>query len=39
MVNDSADLRRENKTRDIVKRIGVITADRIRFTNYPLQVS
>lgn len=32
----SAEFHRENKTIDLVKRIGVITADRVYLTNYPV---
>ena len=32
----SAEFHRENKTVDLVKRIGVITADRVYLTNYPV---
>ncbi len=35
-VDESSQFIRENRTKDIVKRIGVITADRVHFANHPI---
>ena len=36
-IDECTNLLRENKTVDIVKRIGVITADRVYLTNHPAE--
>ena len=37
VVYDVPELKRENKTVDIVKRVGVISAENVRLTNFPMK--